>query len=258
MDDMDIVLDFRHLGDADSSRSSQEQAERLLACYQAALGHELPNKLVAIQGLARTLESLARDHLDKDERQLLDNLASLTRRTDELVRSLAAMGRLRRELQGGGSSAPGDVAAEAATEMNLLSPGRPIEYDCPNALPLLAVPRGALHQVLTQLLRNAVQSAVVDRPLRIALELRHVAGGVEFRVTDNGRGLDDTHADGLFDPFRSGNPERHGLGLFLVRQVVAEVGGMMRVQSELGRGTTITVLFGAVVPDGGACFRPEM
>jgi signal transduction histidine kinase len=241
MDDMELALDFRR-PNADLACPSLEQAERLLACYQTALGHELPNRLVAIQGLARMLETLAGDQLDAEAREMLDNLASLTRRADELVRALASIGRLRRELKAGGTAAPGEVAAEAATEMNLLSPGRPIEYHGESALPLLTVSRGALHQLLLHLLRNAVQAAVADRPLRIELAVRRVADGVEFRVADNGGGLDGAQAERLFEPFRSTDAEHHGLGLFLVRQVVAEVGGALRVHSEPGRGTTITVL----------------
>ena len=42
--------------------------ERLLACYQQALGHDLPNKLVALQGIARLLEEeLAEDMLVVEE-----------------------------------------------------------------------------------------------------------------------------------------------------------------------------------------------
>jgi two-component system nitrogen regulation sensor histidine kinase GlnL len=251
MDDMDIVLEFCRVVDIDQTRAALDQAERLLGCYQTALGHELPNRLVAIQGLARLLAS---DHLSEEERHLLDRLASLTQRTDELVRALAVIGRLGRELKAGGCSVPDEVAAEAATEMNLLSPGRPIEYHKTDFLPLLAVPRGALHQVLLHLLRNAVQSAVADRPLRIVLALRRVAGGVEFRVTDNGRGMEDSQADTLFDPLRSSTTARHGLGLFLVRQIVAGVGGRLRVESEVGHGTTVTVLFHAA----GASSRPDI
>jgi signal transduction histidine kinase len=235
---MDLSLDFRSTM---SARSDLAEAERLLGCYQMALGHGLPNRLVAIQGLARMLEQILADQLDAEVRELVDNLASLTRRADELVRSLASIGRLRRELREGGTADPGEVATEVATEMNLLSPGRPIEYHVA-ALPILAVPRAALHLVLLHLLRNAVQSGAAGRPLRVELDVRRIGDDIAFRISDNGSGLDESLADRLFEPFRSSDAERQGLGLFLVRLVVAELGGAIRVQSEPGRGTTITVL----------------
>ncbi|MBV9849918.1 MAG: HAMP domain-containing histidine kinase [Armatimonadetes bacterium] len=238
---MDLVYDFRRETDSPPGAAA-EQAERLLACFQAGLGHELPNRLVALQGTARMLEALAGDRLDGETRQLLGNLASLARRTDELARALAAVGRLRRELKAGGTAVPDEVVAEAAAETNLLSPGRPVEYHLGGALPVLPVPRGVLHQVLLQLLRNAVQAAVAGRPPRVRLSAERVAGGVEFRVADNGRGLDDSQAERLGEPFRSAGPDRQGLGLFLVRQLVAEWGGVLRLHSEPGRGTTVSVL----------------
>jgi len=72
----------------------------------------------------------------------------------------------------------------------------------------------------------------------------------EFWVRDNGRGLSPERLPRLFEPFASVFSEDSedagpGLGLFLVRQLVAGWGGAIRVRSESGRGTTFTLL----VPD---------
>jgi signal transduction histidine kinase len=235
---MEFVLDFQAPPGSDPARAPLDTAERLLACFQFALGHELPNRLVAIQGLARYL--LLEEGLSQDVRDLLDNLAGLTRKADELVRALAAAGRLWRDGWTGGPTAPGEVVLEAATEVNLLSPGRPVEYHLGPDLPPLPVPRGGLHQVLTQLLRHAVAAADPARPLRVRLTAERVPGGVELTVADNGRGLDEPRAAGLFEPFAAG--DEAGLGLFPVRLAVAGWGGALRVRSEPGQGTAVAVL----------------
>ena len=154
---MDLAFDFRPVAGADPARAALEQSERLLACYQAALGHELPNRLVAIQGMARLLE-FSPDTLDAESRGLLENLAGLTRKANELVRAVSVIGRLCRDVRKGGFVEPREAVVEAVTEVNLLLPGRSIEYDLEDNLPNLPIHGSGLHQVLTQLLRNAARS----------------------------------------------------------------------------------------------------
>ena len=105
-------------------------------------------------------------------------------------------------------------------------------------------PRLAVSQVLIHLLRNAAQAAVADRPLRIDVAVRVNSAGVRIQVTDNGRGLSPERCRRLFEPFpgNDGTSAGNGLGLFLVGQLVRSCGGSVQVESELGRGTTMTVL----------------
>jgi two-component system sensor histidine kinase HydH len=237
---MEIVLDFTRSAGGPAAAPGPDQAEQLLACFQKALGHELPNQLVAIQGLARLLEG--ESGLGPEGRALVGRLVDLTRRADGLVRALADLGRLCRERAPGPPLAPADVAREAAAAVNFVSPEVAIEYDLENALPHLTVPRRALYQVLLHLLHNAVQSAAPGRPLRVALGGSHGPEGVSFWVADNGRGLDDAQVGQVFDPFPGGAAGEDGLGLFLVRLVVAGWGGTVRAASEPGKGTRLTVL----------------
>src|SRR5438046_294756 len=135
---MDTSVDFRQTA---SDRLAREQAERLLACFQKALGHELPNQLVAIQGLARVLEMELADRVDDEARGHLLRLAALARRTDEFIRALAQVGRWCREPGPVLPVAPAEIAREAVAEVNLMFPGVAIEYDGLVDLPRIAAPR---------------------------------------------------------------------------------------------------------------------
>src|SRR6266498_4158245 len=75
------------------------RAERLLACFQQAVGHELPNLLVALQGTARLLEQDAGDRLDAETRSGLVRLGNLAARVHEVVAALAEVGRLCRRVE---------------------------------------------------------------------------------------------------------------------------------------------------------------
>ncbi len=235
---MNVTEDFRACGPP--PEGGHAPAVSLLACYQEALGHELPNRLVSLQGLARLLEEGEGQQLGPEGREHLGRLADLARRTDRLVRALADIGRLCRDARSGGPTVPEEAAREAAAAVHLLYDGPAIVYDFPGDLPAVAVSRQSLYQVLVQLLRNAVQAAG-SQAGRVQVGGRRGPDGVEVWVADDGPGLPSVPPEKLFAPFQRGG-DGLGLGLFLVRQVVATWGGCLRVESEPGRGSRFTLL----------------
>jgi signal transduction histidine kinase len=234
---MDIQHDFGP-DRANPAARKLEQLERLTACFQKALGHELPNQLVALQGLARLAVAECGNRLDADGRELLERLAGLARRTDGVVRALAEIGRLTRDPGPAEAVSLPEVAREAVAEVNVLSSGWSVEYHfCPEAT-AFPVSRRGLRAALFHLIGNAVQAGGGRaRPLEIGS--RRTPEGVEWWVKDDGRGLSEAQLGRLFECFSG---EGGGLGLFLVRQLVAGWGGAVRVHSEPGQGTTFTVL----------------
>ncbi|HEV8652061.1 MAG TPA: sensor histidine kinase [Actinomycetes bacterium] len=86
----------------------------------------------------------------------------------------------------------------------------------------------AVLRVVQEALVNAVKHA---QPTRITLRLHHQDGQVAVAVTDDGAG---------FDPARA--TERHGLGLGLMRERVAELGGTFQLDSTPGQGTSVRVV----------------
>ena len=214
-----------------------EQVERLLTCFQRALGHELPNHLVSMQGLARLVELEQGDRLDEEGRGHLLRLADLARRTDGVVRTLAEIGRLTRDAGPAEAVSLADAAREAAAEVNLLSSGWSIEYHLDGQASALRVPRRGLRLVFVHLIRNAVQAGG-GRAAPLEMGSRRTPEGVEFWVKDDGRGISESQQERLFECFAGGA----GLGLFLVRQIVAGWGGAVRVQSAPGQGSTFTLL----------------
>jgi signal transduction histidine kinase len=242
---MNFVLDFSRPPPAGVAAT-----ESLLACFQEALGHQLPNRLVAIQGLARLLESDAGAALTAEGREYLDRLAELARHTDRLVRALADVGRLCRDARSDLGADAVDVAREAAAEVSLACTGTAMGYDFPGALPRVGVSRASLRQVLVQLLANAARSGVPGRPAHVRLGGRPLGedgtAAVEVWVADDGRGLPEVSAERLFEPSWRGGPSAAadgglGLGLFLVRTVVASWGGGLAVESRPGQGTRVAL-----------------
>jgi len=106
-----------------------------------------------------------------------------------------------------------------------------------------------LQQALLNLLSNAVQHGEAGRP--ISLVAKGTGDGIEVRVTNFGRPIPEIALQTIFEPLvRAPSPEadRHehsktslGLGLFIVREIVAGHGGLVTVQSSVDAGTVFTI-----------------
>ena len=86
----------------------------------------------------------------------------------------------------------------------------------------------AVLRIVQEALANAVKHA---QPNRIRLRLHHQDGQVAVTVTDDGAGFDPSLAT-----------QRHGMGLGLMRERVAELGGTLQLDSTPGQGTTVQIL----------------
>ena len=63
-------------------------------------------------------------------------------------------------------------------------------------------------------------------------------------ISDNGKGMDEEMKKNVLDPFFTTKPNRKaGLGLPFLAQAAEEAGGCLRIESEVGKGTTITAAF---------------
>jgi signal transduction histidine kinase len=105
-----------------------------------------------------------------------------------------------------------------------------------------------LRHVLDNLVSNALKYRDPEKSEAwVRLAVRVAPEGFEFRVSDNGVGLRPAECDRAFDLFYRAAPARAaglGVGLSVVKMLVEQSGGALTVESELGRGTTVT----AVVP----------
>jgi signal transduction histidine kinase len=102
--------------------------------------------------------------------------------------------------------------------------------------------RFSIEMIVGNLLDNAVKYHAKDRPLRIQVRTSAIANDrVEIEVADNGRGIAERDQARVFDLFkRSGTQDRpgDGIGLAYVLAVLHNLGGDIRLTSELGRGTS--------------------
>ena len=131
-----------------------------------------------------------------------------------------------------------------------------VQVDVPAALELESYP-GALVQVLSNLLNNALRHAFESQPSGlITITAQHRADdAVLLQFADNGRGIPSGQLDKIFDPFYTTKLGQggSGIGLYLVYKLVYRVlCGTVHVWSEPGQGTRFDILLPRVQATAGA------
>jgi signal transduction histidine kinase len=101
-----------------------------------------------------------------------------------------------------------------------------------------------LRRIVENLVSNAVD-ALEGRPGRVTLTTEPVRGAAEplvrLAVADTGRGMSAEELRRAFDDFQTTKPSGTGLGLSVVRRLVGDLGGSLRVETRPGQGSTFSV-----------------
>jgi len=120
------------------------------------------------------------------------------------------------------------------------SRGITLNLDWPAELPPVAVDLGLIHQVFTNILKNALE-AMADGD-RIDVSGRVTDGFLEIRIADTGPGMTPETKERIFDPFfTTKGKQGTGLGLAIGKTIVEAHRGSITCDSEPGRGTVFVV-----------------
>ena len=115
-----------------------------------------------------------------------------------------------------------------------------VEVEPAEGLPTAWVDRGQVRQAFFNVIRNAIQAMGGSGVLRISFEVSDRLVGAVFQ--DTGPGIPPGQMGNLFEPFQTGRPDGHGMGLMIVQRIVRDHGGTVQVDSLPG-GTRIQLNF---------------
>jgi signal transduction histidine kinase len=213
--------------------------------FTHVVSHDLKSPLVTIRGFLDYVEKDARsgdlDRLEEDTERIRVASDRMGRLLDDLL-ELSRTGTLIHPYE----DVPfGDVVREARglVEGRLASRQVSLEVREEAAHRVVRGDRARLVELVQNLLDNAAKFAGGQTDPRIVIGAREApdGSGPIFSVSDNGRGIDPTHHENVFDLFQQLDPreEGTGLGLALGRRIVETHGGRLWVESEgPGRGST--------------------
>jgi signal transduction histidine kinase len=246
------------MNSSEQQRRQDQRAERVLDCIFKALGHDLSNYLVAVQGLLRILDMEEGDRLSPVGKDYLRRLGSTTQRAQGLVQSLRAIVKAHQQSERSEDVTLADLVREVKAEINQLFPDRLVEYHLAIRVPVLRVPFRGLRQVLVELLSHLVQAGG-PAPVRLEVGSQALPDGDQLWVADHSRGAAAETAQPP-PPLGAGDPLDGSLRLVLVRELVEAWGGRFAARTGAGQGQLFTLLLPARkeqrTPAAGAAAPP--
>jgi signal transduction histidine kinase len=237
----------------------QVQKAESLGLLAGGIAHDFNNLLTAIMGNA----SVAALKLPEGSpaRQPIDAIVVAARRAADLTQQLLAYsgkGRLQIRLV--------DLSTQIQEIVTLLEAATPkhvqLRLELTRGLPAIECDVTQLQQIVMNLVLNAAEAIEGDRgtvliatghqaidpsyPADASLGEAPTPGDYVFlEVQDDGKGMDEATQARIFDPFFTTKATGRGLGLAAVLGIVRSHRAVLRVYSEVGRGTTFKVLFPA-------------
>lgn len=218
-------------------RLSEERATAGLLALE--IMHEIRNPLEALSNLTY-LTSIEADN-PQEVREYMRLCQEQTLILTEISRQTLGFARSSETMQ----STPLLAIAEAALRIHQRTIDRKKVRLIKDLDPEATAPvhRGAILQVLSNLIVNAIDSLTEDGVLCVRLRKRH--NEVMLTVSDNGLGISPEHSDKIFNPFfTTKQGTGNGLGLPLSKKIIDRHSGKIRMRSSIlptRRGTTFTI-----------------
>ena len=261
-----ITSNTASIGELEAAKQHLQKQDELKSNILSSISHELRTPLTSIRGFthlverefSRSFASLAGDDagLAKKSVRIRENLGIILKESDRLTRLINDVLDLAKIEAGrvewhDTSIQPGTLvrdAVSAAQGMFSQKPGVELKIDIQDELPPFVGDADRMLQVLINLLNNAAK--FTDQGAVTVHAFLNPENLIQIDVRDSGIGFPPEEAEAIFDKFQQANhgdtladrPKGTGLGLAIAREIVERHGGIIRAQSQPGKGSVFTVI----------------
>ncbi len=216
--------------------------------FLKGLSHEVRNPLGGIKGAAK---------LFKELKVYDEELATV------IISEVERIERLLKEITGSYDFSKPSFRCEnihkvVQNAVNLFSHkisslGVKVNYLFDPSLPEIPIDPDKLTQAFVNIVKNALEAMEKSEVKELTVETGYAIRPADFifvKFTDTGKGMDEEELKNLFLPFFTTKERGTGIGSFIVREIVKGHGGEVKVRSEKGKGTQVTVLIPMKRKDG--------
>lgn len=235
-----------------------QEASDIKSRLLARVSHELRTPLGAISGMVEMLQMDTRNPLTDDQRTLLERIAVNSKYLETAFSELLEQSQLDKELlkMQANSFSPDGVLDRVIPGLRKLAKQKGLEFTvqvAPDLPKRLWGVSASVEQILIHLIRNAIKFTQIGS---ISVDMHKVdEKRWALRVADTGIGIPKEHQVIIFEPFTQVDESiarEHGgvgLGLSIVKRLTAALEGVVRVESEPGKGSTFTVTLPYTEPE---------
>jgi len=220
-----------------------QSIETLKTDFTANVSHEIKTPLAVIQSYATALQN---DDLNTDERRdYCKTIVEASQKLSTLVSNILKLNKLENQgiMPGARPFNLDEQIRRCAVAFEEMWESKNINFNAELEEITVCYDENTLEIVWNNLISNAIK---FTGPCgTISIQLKAKDGYAYASITDTGCGMDEDTQKRVFDKFYQGDTshaqEGNGLGLALVRQIVALFGGTVTVESRPGQGSTFTV-----------------
>lgn len=232
--------------------TDKKQEEQRKNDFIAIVSHELKTPLTSMRSYIQLALVKAKERADEFTETVLSRAENQTRKMTTMIQDFLNLSRLedgKMSLNLSEFSLNG-LMDEVLNEILTLAPKHVIEYEhCPETI--ITGDREKLYHVVSNLLGNAVKYSAEGSFIGFVCTLK--GDKVELKVSDQGVGISHADQARLFERFyRVDNAHQQhvsgfGIGLYLVSEILKLHGSQIKVQSELGKGSTFSFEIAPVI-----------
>jgi two-component system, sporulation sensor kinase E len=244
-EELAYVMLIRDITESRKGEEEKLESERLNALTMLAAGvaHEIGNPLnsmnIHLQLLERKLKKSVPDLYEAELRDLIDTSADEVKRLDHIIdQFLKAIRPSQPQLE------PTDVNELVKESMRFLEPeikdrGISLTLELRSALPPLQLDSDQIKQAFYNVVKNASQATSPGGSITVRSDLSDEHVSVIF--TDTGEGISASEMSDVFQPYFTTKKSGTGLGLLIIRRIIREHGGDIKISSEEGKSTSVTI-----------------
>lgn len=234
-------------------RNELAKLENIRKEFVANVSHELRTPITSIKGYIETLK----DGALEDKENAIKFLEIISRQTDRLnsiIEDLLCLSRIEKENESNGVDievVPVDAVLQVAVSICSASAQKKdveIKIECDSKLKAQMNAR-LIEQAVVNLLDNSIKYSESEEAIVVNAQIEK--GNIVIKVRDFGKGIATEHHERIFERFyridkaRSRNLGGTGLGLAIVKHIAQSHGGTATLESELGKGTTFSIIIPA-------------
>lgn len=232
----------KRLKEFEEKAAKAERASRMKSLFLANMSHEIRTPLNAIEGFSRIL---AETDSPEERMNYLEIIESNNSRLLSLINEILDLSRV---------EAGEIIIKKEPTDLESLCNGiqQIFKFRCPPTvqlscvIPDMPIMMNTDSNRITQVFSNLISNALKHTPrgsIKYGYRIIDEGLNIEFFVSDTGTGIAPEFISKIFDAYASKDAEQqkgYGLGLALCRIIVEKMGGNIRVESLLDKGSTFT------------------
>lgn len=254
----DLNSDLKgYINELNSVHGRLIQVEKMseLGRMAADVAHEIRNPLTSIGGFARRLEHKLSQV--KNAKECISMISKEKEYTDVIISEVDRLERILKDVLTFSREAKYNLAYQ---EINSIiketikifddvceDKSIEIERKCNTSIPEILIDRSHIRQAVDAIISNAIDAMPEGGTIKVKtfMEKLHSVNYVVAEITDTGNGIPDDKLNMLFEPFYSSKEigAGTGLGLSICKKIIDDHNGLIRVESQLGRGTSFKLCF---------------